>query len=170
MPARKPEEEQEILGWIEAVLGEPLPKGDYAEVLKNGVVLCKLINKMSPGSVKKFKETGPAFMLMENVQAFQKAIKNYGVPDEEIFQTADLFEARNIPQVTLCLYALARKTQHHPEYTGPKLGPKMADKNERNFSEEDNRRMRDAQIGLQAGQNKGHTQAGLGGMGNTRHM
>ena len=32
MPARKPEEEQEILKWIEEVLEEPLPKDDYAEV------------------------------------------------------------------------------------------------------------------------------------------
>ena len=35
-------------------------------------------------------------------------MKKYGVPEEEIFQTADLFERRNIPQVTLCIYALAR--------------------------------------------------------------
>ena len=42
--------------WIEAVMGEPLPAGDFADVLKDGVVLCKLINKIQPGSVKKFKE------------------------------------------------------------------------------------------------------------------
>ena len=35
-------------------------------------------------------------------------MKKYGLPEEEIFQTADLFERRNIPQVTLCLYALGR--------------------------------------------------------------
>lgn len=39
---------------------------------------------------------------------FQQAVKAYGVPQEEIFQTADLFERRNIVQVTLCLYALGR--------------------------------------------------------------
>lgn len=39
---------------------------------------------------------------------FQAALKAYGVPQEEIFQTADLFERRNIPQVVLSLYALAR--------------------------------------------------------------
>ena len=39
---------------------------------------------------------------------FQAALKKYGVPDEEIFQTADLYERRNIPQVTVCLYALGR--------------------------------------------------------------
>ena len=32
MPARKPDEEKEVLGWVEAVLDEPLPKGDFEEV------------------------------------------------------------------------------------------------------------------------------------------
>jgi hypothetical protein len=44
---------------------------------------------------------GPAFLLMENIQSFLAAVKKYGVPDEEVFQTPDLFEARNIPQVPL---------------------------------------------------------------------
>ena len=119
---------------------------------------------------------------------FQAAIRKYGVSDEEIFQTADLFERRNIRQVCLCLYALARtviflsselngknlilifQTQLHPEYQGPKMGPKMATENKRNFSEAEVRQMREGQVGLQAGQNKGATQAGHGGMGNTRHM
>ena len=42
--------------WIEAVLDEKLPEGDFAEVLQNGVVLCRLMNKIKPESVKKFKE------------------------------------------------------------------------------------------------------------------
>ena len=58
----------------------------------------------------------------KNDPRFQAFLKKYGVPEEEIFQTADLFEKRNIPQVTLCLYALGRITQKHPEYTGPGLG------------------------------------------------
>lgn len=70
MPARNPEQEKEILEWIEAVLEEPLPKGEYEEILKDGVLLCKLMNKISPGSVAKFKTSGPAFLLMENVAAF----------------------------------------------------------------------------------------------------
>jgi len=147
-----------------------LPGGDYEEVLKDGVVLCKMMNKIEEGAIKKFKQKGPAFLLMENVQSFLAAIKKYGVPDEEVFQTPDLFEARNIPQVTLCLYALARTTQKHPEYTGPQMGPKMATENKREFTEEQIRMGRDGQVGLQAGSNKGASQSGHGGMGNTRHM
>ena len=50
------------------------------------------------------------------------------------------------------------------------MGPKMATENKREFSQEEIRQMRDGQIGLQAGQNQGATQAGHGGMGNSRHM
>ena len=71
MPARNAQKEKEVLQvrmiqhmsflptmlqWVEGVMGEPLPAGDFGEVLKDGVVLCKLINKIQPGSVKKFKE------------------------------------------------------------------------------------------------------------------
>jgi len=170
MAPRNPEQEKEIMEWISAVLEEPLPEGDYADILKNGVILCRLINKIAPNSIPKFKEKGPAFLLMENVQSFLGAVKKYGVPDEEVFQTPDLFEARNISQVTLCLFSLGRTTQKHPEYEGPTIGPKMSKENKRNFTEGQIKAGRDGQVGLQAGSNKGASQAGLGGMGNTRHM
>lgn len=89
-------------------MGEKVPAGQYEDILKDGIVLCKLANKLTPGSVKKIQERGTNFQLMENIQRFQAAIKKYGLPEEEIFQTADLFERRNIPQVTLSLYALGR--------------------------------------------------------------
>jgi hypothetical protein len=45
----------------------------------------------------------------------------------------------------------------------------MADKNERTFTEEQ-LRASEGQVNLQMGYNKGASQSGLGGMGNTRHM
>ena len=60
-------QELEIQRWIEAVLGEPFPELPYDDALKNGVILCKLMNKLSPGSVSKINETGASFKLMENV-------------------------------------------------------------------------------------------------------
>lgn len=59
------------------------------------------MNKLAPGSVKKIQSKGTNFQLMENVQRFQAAAKAYGLPQEEIFQTADLFEKRNVGQVRL---------------------------------------------------------------------
>jgi len=169
MVGRNKEQEQEILNWIEAVIGEKLPAGAYEDVLRDGVILCRLINKIAPGSVNKIQTSGGSFKLMENIQRFQASLKKYGVPEEEIFQTADLYERRNIPQVTLCIYALARLTQKHPEYTGPRLGPKMAEENKREFTEEQ-LRASEGHVGLQAGYNKGASQAGVGSFGNTRHM
>lgn len=66
--ARNKEQEAEVLTWIENVLGEKLPPGNYEDILKDGVVLCKLINKLAPGSVKKIQTKGTNFQLMENVQ------------------------------------------------------------------------------------------------------
>ena len=40
----------------------------YEDVLRDGVVLCHLINKLAPGSVKKIQERGTNFQLMENIQ------------------------------------------------------------------------------------------------------
>ena len=51
--------------------------------------------------------------------------------------------------MTLCIYALARTTQKHADYAGPGMGPKMATENKRNFSDEQIRQGRDAQVGLQ---------------------
>ena len=64
---------------------------------------------------------------------------------------------------------VALQTQKHAEYTGPRLGPKMADENKREFTEEQ-LRAHEGHIGLQAGYNKGANQAGIGAFGNTRHM
>jgi hypothetical protein len=169
MPVRNKEQEQEVITWIENVLGEELPNQPYEDVLRDGVVLCNLINKIAPGSVNKIQTKGTNFQLMENIQRFQAALKKYGVPEEEIFQTADLFERRNIVQVTLCLYALGRLTQKHPEYKGPRLGPKMAEEHKREFTQEQ-LRAHEGQLNLQMGYNKGASQAGCGSFGNTRHM
>ncbi|KAK6637717.1 Muscle-specific protein 20 [Polyplax serrata] len=157
---RNPEQDKEAQSWIEQILGEKFPPGvPYEEVLKDGQVLCKLINKLQPGSVAKINSSGGQFKMMENINNFQQAIKNYGVPDLDVFQTVDLWEKKDIAQVTCTLFALGRATYKHPEWPGPYLGPKPADENKREFTEEQ-LKAGETIIGLQAGQNKGATQAG----------
>ena len=64
---------------------------------------------------------GGAFALRENVAQFCSAAGKYGVESNELFQTVDLFEKKNIPQVTLAIHALGRCAQKH-NFDGPVLG------------------------------------------------
>lgn len=66
--ARNKEQEAEVIAWIEAVTGEKLPNQPYEDVLRDGIVLCNLINKIAPNSVKKIQTKGTNFQLMENIQ------------------------------------------------------------------------------------------------------
>lgn len=161
----------ELLDWMEAVMGEKIPRDQpFEKVLKDGVVICNFANKIKPGSVKRINKKGGNFALMENHAAFQKAMKAWGVPDEEIFQTVDLFEARNIKQVCLSLAAFGRILSNHNGYSGPTFGPKMAEGEKREWDEEQQRQQRDAQLSLlTSGSNKGATASGVS-MGATRHM
>lgn len=178
---RDPLQDKQAQEWIETILGAKFPANElYEDVLKDGTVLCRLMNKIVPGSIPKINESGGQFKLMENINNFQKALKDYGVNDIDVFQTVELFEKKNIGQVTDTLFALGRQvrtyqpvrrddqifilnsrsqTYKHPEWKGPWLGPKPADECKRDFTEEQ-LRAGEGIVGLQAGQNKGATQAG----------
>ena len=65
---RNSQQELEVQKWIEAVLNEPFPKGlPYEEALKDGVILCQLMNALAPGAIAKINTSGANFKLMENV-------------------------------------------------------------------------------------------------------
>lgn len=66
------------------------------------------MNQLSPGIIKKINMSGGQFKMMENINKFQEAAKKYGVAEIDVFQTVDLWERRNIPQVTQCIMALGR--------------------------------------------------------------
>lgn len=66
------------------------------------------MNKIKPGAIAKITTKGGGFALRENCAVFCNAAKAYGVPDNELFQTVDLFEKKNIAQVTLTIHALGR--------------------------------------------------------------
>ena len=157
-------EEQECLEWIAAVLEDPnLFKGVSGqnatkEKLKDGVILCNLINKLAPGSVKKINNNKMAFKQMENIGNFLDALTRYGVNKSDTFQTVDLYEGQNMHQVIVGIQALGRKAQANG-YNGPTLGPKESVGEKREFTEEQLRAGQNI-IGLQMGSNKGATQAG----------
>ncbi|CAF1180453.1 unnamed protein product [Rotaria sordida] len=132
---RDPNLDRGVQEWVEAIIGEKFPSGPYEDALKDGVILCKLMNKLQPGAIPKFAASGGSFKLRENISLFQNAARAYGLSDAELFQTIDLFEKHNIPQVTQCIFALGRTAQKK-KFNGPTLGPKMSDANVRDFTEE----------------------------------
>lgn len=65
---RDQQQEKEVQEWIEAVVGKKFPAGEeYEDVLRDGQVLCELMNKLKPGSIKKINTSGGDFKLMENI-------------------------------------------------------------------------------------------------------
>lgn len=159
----------ESLEWIALVTEENISTaGDmdnFYEVLKDGTLLCKLANSIQAGIVKKVNNSTMAFKCMENINAFLEAARQLGVPAQETFQTVDLWERQNLNSVVICLQSLGRKAGN---FGKPSIGPKEAEKQERQWSEE---KLKAGQtiIGLQMGSNKGANQSGIN-FGNTRHM
>eukprot|EP00276_Gloeochaete_wittrockiana_P014320 CAMPEP_0184351482 /NCGR_PEP_ID=MMETSP1089-20130417/43652_1 /TAXON_ID=38269 ORGANISM="Gloeochaete wittrockiana, Strain SAG46.84" /NCGR_SAMPLE_ID=MMETSP1089 /ASSEMBLY_ACC=CAM_ASM_000445 /LENGTH=193 /DNA_ID=CAMNT_0026684839 /DNA_START=70 /DNA_END=651 /DNA_ORIENTATION=- len=129
-----PRLEQEAKEWILAVTGTAI--NDMHEDLKSGIVLCELANKILPGSVKKINRGRMPFVLMENINSFLLAARQIGVPATDLFMTVDLFEAKNMNQVIDTIHALGRSSRNVPSFAGPHLGPKIADRREVEFTEE----------------------------------
>eukprot|EP00030_Apusomonadida_sp_AF-17_P005882 a676558_125.p2 GENE.a676558_125~~a676558_125.p2 ORF type:complete len:153 (+),score=43.57 a676558_125:32-460(+) len=111
--------ERDCRAWIEAVTGESVA-GDFHEALKDGQILCRLANAIKPKSVKKINASALPFKQMENIGAFLAAIADWGVPAPSSFQTVDLFEAKNMNQVVLCIQAVSRKATENG-YRGPSI-------------------------------------------------
>ena len=61
------------------------------------------------GKSFKYNESKMAFKMMENISKFLQAAEDYGVAKMDLFQTVDLYEKMNMPQVVLTIHAFARK-------------------------------------------------------------
>lgn len=167
------EQERECREWITAVTSEKfdsaLGSDNFQAALKDGQILCKLVNVIKPGSVRKINTSAMAFKQQENVGLFLKACEDLGVNSISLFQTVDLYEGRNMPQVISTLYQLGSAAQKSG-YKGPTLGVKMADKNVRQFDQATLDEGKKYSSLMTAGTNKGASQAGMTGFGTARKL
>jgi hypothetical protein len=69
---------------------------DFGELLKDGSVLCNLINSLQPGSVKKINTLKAPFKQRENIEMYLKACTAYGLKEQDLFQVNDLYENKNL--------------------------------------------------------------------------
>ncbi|KAK6645401.1 hypothetical protein RUM43_001678 [Polyplax serrata] len=68
---REPEQEREAQEWIEQVVGERFPPGYlYEDVLRDGIILCKLMNRLQPGIITKINYSGGDYKFMDNLNQY----------------------------------------------------------------------------------------------------
>ncbi|KAJ3192283.1 hypothetical protein HK101_006783 [Irineochytrium annulatum] len=130
-----PKREADARWYIETITGEKFASDDFQESLKSGVLLCKLMNKIRPQEPIKISNFKTPFKQMENIAFFLDRLGKMGVPTFDKFQTVDLYEGKNIDQVINAIFSLSRYAAA-AGFDGPILGPKLATKSERNFTEE----------------------------------
>uniref|UniRef100_A0A1I7UNZ1 Calponin-homology (CH) domain-containing protein n=1 Tax=Caenorhabditis tropicalis TaxID=1561998 RepID=A0A1I7UNZ1_9PELO len=104
-----------LLEWIRDLTKEEFDcepsRDNFREQLKDGSKLCKLVNAIQEGSVKKIMKPISNFNCLENINQFTNAARKLGVKDEETFQSVDLFDGRDLFSVTVTLQSLARKVE-----------------------------------------------------------
>eukprot|EP00210_Caulerpa_lentillifera_P005201 g4969.t1 len=110
-----------VSSWIEAITGVPVPSSsDYAfrSALRDGVLLCRLINHLKPSSVPQIMSFSNDALdddegSSQNIKSFLKAVEAYGMESESLFSLEDILEGtwQDRPKVVECLYRLQRKAE-----------------------------------------------------------
>jgi len=167
------ERASQCLSWIESVTGSKTKlvfkdQTEFGLLLRDGSLLCQLINFISPGSVKKINTVCTPFKHRENIEMYLKACSSYGLKQQDLFQVNDLYEDKNLYMVVDNLHSLGGMAQRNG-WEGPVLGVKQATENKRNF-DEDVLKAGESMIGLQYGTNKGASQAGMTPYGASRQI
>lgn len=129
----------EIKVWaFQTILHEPVPSGSLLESLKDGIVLCRLANAINGADsppdkppLISYKQTSIPFMQMDQISQFLQFCRQYGVPEDELFQTVDLYEEKDPAIVYQTLKSLSRyANKRHPDLF-PVLGPQLAERKPR---------------------------------------
>ena len=142
---------EEAEAWIEAVIGEKM-EGSFDEWLRSGAVLCRVLNGVAPGSIRRIATSSMPFKQMENISLFLRGIKSLGVHESDCFDTNDLFKGQDIGKVIQCVHSLGAVVRKRcKDYDGPQLGVKLADANVREFTDEQKAEARAATSKLTAG-------------------
>ena len=139
--SKKKEVEPERLAEVAAYLGEVLSEQYNSdeklltEDLKDGTVLCRLLNTIYPNTCKKFKASKAAFVCRNNIEIYLQGCKSLGMAQTDIFETRDLFDNQRPWAVLDNIYAVSAISRKLG-FKGPFIGYKMADENKRNFTKE----------------------------------
>nr|XP_012602987.1 transgelin-2-like [Microcebus murinus] len=163
--------EQILIQWITAQCPKDVvwPQHgcqNFQNWLKDGMVLCELINGLYPKGQAPVKKT-QAFKQMEQISQFLQAAEHHGISNTDIFQTVDFWEGKNMACVQRTLMNLGGLVVARDDglfFGDANWFPKKSKENPRNFS--DNYLQEDKNvIGLQMGTNHWASQVGMTGYG-----
>ena len=160
-----PEEAKKCLSWINQVTAAGLDVNrcktdeEFAEQLKNGQALCKMINAIAPGSVGRINTMSATFKQRENIEMYLAGCSKYGLSQADLFQVNDLYEMKNVYMVIDNCNSLSGLAQKKG-WKGPSLGVKHASQNLREFDEATLNAGKNV-ISLQYGTNQGASQTGM---------
>ena len=74
--------QREAQEWIEAITQRSFAGASFAAGLKDGVLLCMLVNTIRPDTIKKFCISPKmAIQRQENVTQFLKAVRGWGMKE-----------------------------------------------------------------------------------------
>ena len=113
--------ERLIIKWVEETLGEKLPSKDLHEALKSGIILCRLLNCVKEGMIRKYNTRPIALMEMENIKLYLEGCWKLGIPSSCLFVSSDLYKARGMNEVLNNLEALSKLAARMTSYKGPIL-------------------------------------------------
>eukprot|EP01133_Synstelium_polycarpum_P011899 gene11899-13864_t len=114
--------EKVVRAWVSDVLAEPLDEAVcFHTHFKSGVLLCRLINAIKPGTVRRINESTVSFKHLENIGNYLKACAVIGLLDVHLFNSIDLYENKDLALVVNNLAVLAKFAARVEGYTGPHL-------------------------------------------------
>ncbi|KAJ1659926.1 Protein kinase of the Mitotic Exit Network [Dispira simplex] len=99
---------QAATDFLESILEEKLPSHNLQLALRDGIILCRVINTLRPGTIKQIAMKDIPFAQMENISSFLHAAQELGVPGSDLFQTVDLYEGKNISRVVSTILSISR--------------------------------------------------------------
>ncbi|XP_077583896.1 LIM domain only protein 7 isoform X2 [Stigmatopora nigra] len=122
--------------WIEAATKKTFKSKDFRSALENGVLLCDLINKIKPGTIRRINRLPTPIAGLDNINVFLKACLKLGLKEAQLFHPGDLQDLssrvtvndeetdRRLKNVLITLYWLSRRAEGEHSYDGPYLNIK----------------------------------------------
>jgi len=142
---------------------------EFHAVLKDGTLLCELMNTLSPGSVKNINRSQIEFKQRENIEVYLEAAHKYGQKEVDAYLVDDLYLGKNLHLVINNLHNLGGLAQKHG-FKGPAFGGRRAVEQKYNFDEETIRAGKAVNPLIQSGSNNFASQKGMTASGTARDI